>query len=211
MDIALSSLALVLLSPIFAAVAVAVWLDSGRPVWFSQERVGQGFRRFRIRKFRTMRVQAGGPLVTAAGDDRITRAGKFLRLTKLDELPQLWNVLRGDMSMVGPRPEAPAYVELFTDRYREVLTVRPGITDLASIWFRNEEEILARSGEPLREYVVRVLPAKLDLAEAYVRTHTPIGDLAILFRTAAAIAGCRGSAPIPLPSSRTSNRTDYPL
>lgn len=185
-DIALSSLVLVLLSPILITAAVAVWLDTGSPVLFRQERVGLRFRRFHILKFRSMRV-ASGPPVTVAGDDRITRVGKFLRLMKLDELPQFWNVLRGDMSLVGPRPEVPEYVDLFRERYRTVLTVRPGITDLAAIHFRNEEEILSRSAEPLREYAESILPAKLDLAEEYVSTHTTAGDIFILFRTAVAI------------------------
>lgn len=185
-DIALSSLAVILLSPVLAGVALAVWLDSGSPVLFRQERVGLGFRRFHILKFRTMLV-ADGPLVTVAGDHRITRVGKLLRLAKLDELPQLWNVLRGEMSLVGPRPEVPKYVELFRERYRTVLTVRPGITDLASVHFRNEEEALSLSAEPLREYTERILPAKLCLAEEYVRTRSVAGDFFILFWTAAAI------------------------
>jgi len=185
-DIALSSLAVILLSPVLAGVALAVWLDSGSPVLFRQERVGLGFRRFHILKFRTMLV-ADGPLVTVAGDHRITRVGKLLRLAKLDELPQLWNVLRGEMSLVGPRPEVPKYVELFRERYRTVLTVRPGITDLASVHFRNEEEALSRSAEPLREYTERILPAKLCLAEEYVRTRSVAGDFFIPFWTAAAI------------------------
>jgi lipopolysaccharide/colanic/teichoic acid biosynthesis glycosyltransferase len=185
-DVALSSLVLLLLSPILVAVALAVWLGTGRPILFRQERVGLTFRRFHIFKFRTMRV-ASGPSVTVAGDDRITRTGKFLRLAKLDELPQLWNVVRGDMSLVGPRPEVPEYVELFRERYRTVLTVRPGITDLASIHFRNEEEILSRSVDPLKEYTERILPAKLDLAEEYIRTYSVLGDISILLQTATSI------------------------
>ena len=185
-DIALSSLVLMFLSPILIAVVLAVWLGSGSPILFRQERVGLRFRRFQILKFRTMRV-ASGPPVTVAGDDRVTRLGKFLRITKLDELPQFLNVLRGDMSLVGPRPEIPEYVDLFRERYRTVLTVRPGITDLASIHFRNEEQVLSKTAEPLREYAERVLPAKLDLAEEYIRTHTILGDISILLRTAASI------------------------
>ena len=185
-DITLSALVLVLSSPILLTVALAVWLDLGRPILFRQHRVGLRFRRFLILKFRTMRVASGSP-VTVAGDYRITRVGKFLRFTKLDELPQFWNVLRGDMSLVGPRPEIPDYVERFRERYHTVLTVRPGITDLASIHFRNEEVILSRSVEPLRDYAERILPAKLDLAEEYVRTHTVLGDISILFRTATSI------------------------
>lgn len=187
LDIALGSLALIIFSPVLAAAALAVWLDSGFPVLFRQQRVGLRFRTFQILKFRTMRVQTAGPQVTVAGDRRITRAGKLLRLSKLDELPQLWNVIRGDMSLVGPRPEIPRYVELFKERYRTVLTVRPGITDLASIQFRNEEEFLSQSADPLKEYADRILPAKLALAEQYVGAHTLAGDISILFRTATSI------------------------
>lgn len=185
-DVTLSLVALLLLAPFAIAIALAIWLDSGGPVLFQQERVGLAFRRFKILKFRTMRV-ALGPSVTVAGDPRITPIGKFLRATKLDEVPQFWNVFRGDMSLVGPRPELPEFVHLFRERYGRVLTVRPGITDLASIRFRNEEEVLLRSMEPLREYAEHVLPAKLDLAEEYVTTRTVPGDFSILFRTAAAI------------------------
>lgn len=185
-DIALSSLALLLLSPVLGAAALAVWWDSGTPVLFRQQRVGLKFRLFHVLKFRTMRV-ASGPPVTVSGDARITRAGKFLRLTKLDELPQLWNVLCGEMSLVGPRPEVPEYVDLFRERYRTVLTVRPGITDLASIRFRNEEEVLAGTAEPLKAYTERILPAKLDLAEEYVGNHNAFTDIGILFRTVATI------------------------
>lgn len=186
LDFTLSSTILLLLGPVLIAVAAAVWLESGSPILFRQDRIGMRFRRFRIVKFRTMRVGMG-PSVTVAGDNRITRVGRVLRLTKLDELPQFWNVLCGEMSVVGPRPEVPEYVEMFRARYRKVLTVRPGITDLASIRFRNEEEILGKSSEPLREYAERILPAKLALAEEYITSRTFFGDLSILLRTAAAI------------------------
>lgn len=186
MDIVLSAAVLLLLGPILAILALVVWLDSGRPVLFRQDRVGLRFRRFRILKFRTMRF-AAGPLVTVAGDCRITGIGKTLRRTKLDELPQFWNVLRGDMSLVGPRPEVPEYVEMFKQRYATILAVRPGITDLASIRFRNEEEVLSMDGDPMRDYAERLLPAKLDLAEEYISTRTMGGDIYILLRTAAAI------------------------
>ena len=187
LDVIVSSVTLLLLSPVLSVVALAVWLDSGSPVLFHQERVGLWFRRFCILKFRTMQVQVAGPLVTVANDARITRLGKLLRLAKLDELPQFWNVLCGDMSLVGPRPEVPEYVDLFKDRYCRILEVRPGITDLASIHFRNEEALLGTSQEPLREYTERILPIKLDLAEEYVRTHTTLGDVSILLRTAAVV------------------------
>ena len=183
-DIALSSLALVLLGPVLAVGVLAVWLESGSPVLFRQERVGLRFRRFQILKVRTMRVQNSGPTVTVAGDARVTRVGRFLRRTKLDEIPQFWNVLRSQMSIVGPRPEVPQYVELFKDRYHRILTVRPGITDPASIRFRNEEEVLSRTVDPLKEYAERILPTKLDLADEYVRHRSFVGDLGILIRTA---------------------------
>jgi lipopolysaccharide/colanic/teichoic acid biosynthesis glycosyltransferase len=195
----LSLTALLLAGPALFVIATAILLDSGRPILFRQERVGSGFRRFHILKFRSMR-SGHGASITVAGDPRVTRVGRFLRRTKLDELPQLYNVLRGDMSMVGPRPELPEYVERFHHRYRRVLTVRPGITDLASIHFRREEEILSRSVSPLREYSENILPAKLDLAEQYVSRHSLLADFSILLRTAGAII--RGSrCPISAHSS----------
>ena len=183
LDIGLSSLAMLLLSPLFAAVALAVWVDSEGPVLFRQERVGIRFTRFQILKFRTMHVHSGGPLVTVGGDNRVTRVGRILRLTKIDELPQFWNVLCGEMSMVGPRPEVPEFVELFKERYLKILSIRPGITDLASICFRNEEAVLARSADPLREYTEHVLPVKLDLADKYLMEQSLLGDLSIIVRT----------------------------
>jgi lipopolysaccharide/colanic/teichoic acid biosynthesis glycosyltransferase len=130
-----------------------------------------------------MVVSEGGPRITVSGDSRVTRVGRFLRATKLDELPQLWNVLTGDMSLVGPRPEVPEYVEMFRTRYQHILSVRPGITDIASIRFRDEEELLAQSPEPLHEYVKRVLPAKLDLADEYLQKRSLRLDLLILAKT----------------------------
>ena len=183
MDVTLSSLALIALSPVFAIIAVLVLIDSGPPVLFHHNRVGRGFRPISVLKFRTMRANNSGPGITIAGDSRITKVGKWLRLTKLDELPQLWNVLRGDMALVGPRPEVPEYVERFETRYREVLRIRPGITDLASIHFRHEERLLAASSNPQEEYVSSVLPAKLELAEQYLRTWTLQGDFALLLKT----------------------------
>jgi lipopolysaccharide/colanic/teichoic acid biosynthesis glycosyltransferase len=183
LDVVGSALALLLLSPILIAAAFAVWLDSGTPILFRQTRVGLGFRQFDILKFRTMRVQMSGPSITVAGDARITRVGKLLRATKLDELPQFWNVLMGDMSLVGPRPEVPKYVDMFQERYQRILKVRPGITDIASIRFRDEEKLLAKGADPLREYVQNVLPLKLDLADEYVSTRSLRLDCLILFKT----------------------------
>ena len=186
-DIVAAAAALLLLSPVFITVAALVIAASGFPIFFKQRRIGKDFHAFWLWKFRTMRTDSAGTAITVSGDFRVTRIGRILRAMKLDEIPQFWNVLRGDMSLVGPRPELPEYVNLFRNRYRSVLTVRPGITDLASIRFRNEEDVLAKSAEPLREYVEKILPAKLDVAEEYVRTHTILGDVSILLRTATAV------------------------
>lgn len=192
-DVFVSAVVLVAVSPLLLVVSVAIVADSGFPVFFSQERVGRGFRRFRLRKFRTMRTGTPGSSITVAGDSRITGIGRTLRKSKLDEIPQFWNVLRGEMSVVGPRPEVQEYVELYRERYRKVLSVRPGITDLASIHFRNEEAILAASEDPLREYRERVLPMKLDLADRYLETQSFYRDFAIIARTAKVVLrGSRG-------------------
>ncbi len=183
-DIAASALGLVLLAPLLLVAAVCVKLDSPGPAIYRQERVGRGGRRFRIHKFRTMRVAdaaSAGSGITVGADPRITRVGAFLRRTKLDELPQLVDVLAGDMSLVGPRPELPAYVAGYpADVRAKVLSVRPGITDLASLRFRDESALLARSPDPEREYRQVVLPAKLELACEYVDTATFAGDLRLI-------------------------------
>jgi lipopolysaccharide/colanic/teichoic acid biosynthesis glycosyltransferase len=187
----MSAFVLAVLSPLLLLLSAAIIIDSGYPVFFSQDRVGRGFRKFRLRKFRTMQTGLSGSLITVAGDSRITNLGRLLRNAKLDEVPQFWNVLRGEMSVVGPRPEVSEYVELYHERYRRILAVRPGITDLASIHFRNEEAILAMSRDPLRDYRERILPMKLDLADRYLQTRSIFGDFAIIVRTAMIIA--RGS------------------
>ena len=186
-DVIAAAFALLLLSPVLLIVAGAIAVDSGFPIFFTQRRIGKNFRAFRLWKFRSMHPDPAGTPITISGDSRVTRVGRFLRAAKLDEVPQFWNVLRGDMSLVGPRPELPEYVELFRDRYRNVLAVRPGITDLASIRFRNEADILAKAAEPLREYSEKILPAKLDMAEEYVKTQSVLEDITILLRTATAI------------------------
>lgn len=187
LDIAVSVAVLTIGIPVLALIAGLVWMDSGRPILFSQPRVGRGFQRFRIWKFRSMRTGNQGPSLTVAGDQRVTRVGAFLRATKLDELPQFWNVLRGDMSLVGPRPEVPEYVELFREQYARILTVRPGVTDLASLAFRREEAILAAQPDPERHYREVVLPAKLKLAESYIAKQSLSTDAIILFRTFLAV------------------------
>jgi len=189
-DILCAGVGLLLLSPLLLAVAVWVKLDSRGPVMFRQERVGRFGVPFRIHKFRTMRVDAPalGPQITIGDDARITRSGRWLRASKVDELPQLWDVLRGAMSLVGPRPEVPRYVALYPDALRElVLSVRPGITDPASLSFRNESELLARAADPEREYVEVVMPMKLGLAADYVRNASLAGDIRLILATLGAI------------------------
>ena len=184
LDIFASAGGLILLAPLFAAIAVWIRLDSSGPVFFRQERVGRGGLAFRIHKFRTMLsapADTAARDITIGADPRITRAGAFLRRHKLDELPQLIDVLFGDMSLVGPRPEVPHYVATYPDAIRaKVLSVRPGITDPASLQFRNESELLARAADPEREYREVVLPAKLRLAVDYVEHATLAGDLRVL-------------------------------
>jgi lipopolysaccharide/colanic/teichoic acid biosynthesis glycosyltransferase len=185
-DLILAGLGLLLLSPLLAAIALAIKLDSRGPVFFRQVRVGRHGREFRIHKFRTMVVNddVRGQQITVGADPRITRVGAWLRRTKLDELAQLFDVLQGTMSLVGPRPEVPRYVALYPAKLREqVLSVRPGITDLASLTYRHESELLARAADPEREYIEVVMPAKLRLAARYARSASLRTDLAILYQT----------------------------
>jgi lipopolysaccharide/colanic/teichoic acid biosynthesis glycosyltransferase len=170
-------------SPVLLAAALAVWLEDGRPVLFRHVRVGRNGRKFDLLKFRSMRDGAGGPAITAGGDPRVTRVGRILRRYKLDELPQLWNVVRGDMALVGPRPEAPDYVDANDPVWRAVLRARPGITDLATLIYRNEEEILAGADDPDRYYRQVLLPAKLALNLRYAASRTPLSDLRLLALT----------------------------
>ena len=180
------------LSPLLLLVAVAIGLISREPVLFHQERVGRYGRPFRIHKFRTMRSRVDGPSVTAGGDARVTRLGALLRRFKIDELPQLFNVLKGDMNFVGPRPEVPRYVTLYSAAQRDiVLSVRPGITDLASLTYIDESKLLATASDPERYYLEFLMPAKLQLAEAYVRGRSWWLDVRILTATATGILGWR--------------------
>ena len=189
MDVSVAGLGLVLLSLPLIAVALLVKLTSPGPVLFKQQRIGRRFRPFQIYKFRSMvqdAPQQGGQ-ITIGSDPRITWIGRILRKTNIDELPQLINVLKGDMSLVGPRPEVPRYVELFAEDYAEILCVRPGITDLASIKYRDEAALLALADDPHEQYVQRVLPEKIELAKEYIRRSSLLFDLGIIIATIARI------------------------
>jgi len=185
LDLVAATAALVTLSPVLPVVALAIKLDSPGPVFFRQERVGRNSKPFRIFKFRTMVANAdklGGPSTTA-DDRRITRTGRWIRRFNLDELPQLINVLKGEMSIVGPRPEVPQYVALFSEEEKEILSVRPGITDWATLWIRDEGRLLAGSDNPERTYLEKIWPEKHRLALQYVRSRSLAVDIEIIART----------------------------
>jgi lipopolysaccharide/colanic/teichoic acid biosynthesis glycosyltransferase len=184
-DLLVSSLALLLLSPLLLLLALWVKLDSPGPVLYRGQRVGKDGQPFLMNKFRTMveGAERRGPAVTYRDDPRVTRAGRFLRQTKLDELPQLLNVVKGEMSLVGPRPEDPSYVALYTQEQRQVLSVKPGITGPTQLEYRDEASMLR--GESVdEEYVTRLMPEKLKSDLEYVRTRSLLLDLTILWRTA---------------------------
>lgn len=193
-DLCFSIIGLIILSPLFLLLAIWVKVSDGGPVLFRQERVGLNGRRFWILKFRSMIVNAAaaGPSITRDGDARITRAGRILRKTKLDELPQLWNVMVGEMSFVGPRPEVSEYVAKYTAEERRVLALKPGITDLATLEFRNEEEMLreesrnrnVETGKELeRFYLEYCVPRKIQLNLEYAQRANLLQDLRIILRT----------------------------
>jgi lipopolysaccharide/colanic/teichoic acid biosynthesis glycosyltransferase len=195
-DLAFSVAALVVFSPLLLLLFLVVLAAMGRPVLFVHERVGRAGRSFRLVKLRTMRAgPAAGPQITARGDARVTRVGAFLRATKLDELPQFINVLRGDMSIVGPRPEVPRYVALYDARQRRILDVRPGLSDPATLRYRNEEQILGRVDPALREdfYIRDVMPKKIDLNLKYLDRAGFWSDLGVILATIGAILRGRPS------------------
>jgi len=185
LDLTAAVVGIVLFLPIFFGCCVLIKLDSPGGVFFRQVRVGQRGRLFRIVKLRTMIVGAVsmGSGITAAGDNRITKVGRMLRRTKLDEIPQLWNVLIGDMSIVGPRPEIPKYVALYTAEQRRVLDLRPGITDEASIEFLSEERQLAAAEDPEKYYVEYCIPRKIQINTDYAGRSNVIRDFGVIFRT----------------------------
>ena len=174
---------LALLAPVFAMIALAIKVCDGGPIFYSQVRVGKGFRKFRLLKFRSMSSGcAEGCFLTAPGDARVTRVGRFLRRYKLDELPQLVNVLKGEMQLVGVRPQVERFVELFPREYGELLQTPPGITGLASLCFRHEELMFLENSIE-EDYIAKILPIKLKLSLKYARTRTFLSDLEILSRT----------------------------
>lgn len=186
LDVVVAAVGLIVLSPVIALVALAVKFDSRGPVFVRCSRVGQGGRAFPMLKFRKMRDGVSGSLLTAARDDRFTRIGRLLAETKVDEVPQLWNVVRGWMRLVGPRPEDPEFVRLHREQYEEILRVRPGITGLSQLAFASEAKILAVD-DRLNDYVERILPQKMQLDRLYVESRSLKMDLQILVWTVARV------------------------
>ncbi len=186
-DIVASGAGLLVLFPLMMFLAILVRLDSPGPSLFRQARVGKSFRQFQLLKFRTMTYGKPGAIITYGKDQRITRVGAFLRRSKLDELPQLWNVFCGEMSFVGPRPELPAFVERFREEYREILTVRPGITDPASIRHRSEAEILGSIEDPISYYTEVILPEKIEISKRYLGSANFGKDIRVILETIAVL------------------------
>mgnify|MGYP003762827981 FL=1 len=184
-DIIFSLLGLIVLLPAFLVIATAIKLDSNGPVFFRQVRVGKNGKEFKILKFRTMVVDAEkkGLQITVDKDSRITKVGRFLRKYKLDEFPQLINVLVGDMSFVGPRPEVPKYVALYNDEQKIVLKVKPGITDIASIEYKDENTLLNQNDNPEKTYIEEIMPAKLKLNMKYIRNISAFNDIKLILKT----------------------------
>lgn len=184
-DIIVSVATLVVLSPLFLIIALAILITMGWPILFRQTRIGKDSKAFKIIKFRTMVKQADkqGLPITTGHDPRVTAIGRMLRKTKLDELPQFLNVLWGHMSLVGPRPEVPRYVRMYSRKQMRVLSVKPGLTDPATIAYRDEETMLARYDDPEKAYIEHIMPDKLKLNLSYIEKSSFTGDLALLFRT----------------------------
>jgi lipopolysaccharide/colanic/teichoic acid biosynthesis glycosyltransferase len=190
-DFIFSFIGFIVLLPVFIVISIIIVCDSRGGVFYRQVRVGKNGKDFKLFKFRSMATGSDkkGLLTVGGRDSRITRSGYFLRKYKLDELPQLINVMIGDMSLVGPRPEVRKYVDLYNDEQKKVLSVRPGITDYASIEYSNENELLARSTDPEKTYIEEVMPAKLKLNAKYIAEQGLITDLKIIFRTIGKVFG----------------------
>lgn len=182
-DFSAAFLGLLILSPILLITALLLRLLDGAPILFKQERIGRGGRPFRILKFRTMKVNNSGPQITVAGDSRVTRTGRFLRKTKFDEFPQLINVMKGEMSFVGPRPEVAKYVSLYSAKDREILDLTPGITDPASLIYSNESEILGLQADPEKYYVDVIMPHKIAINRAYAGEANFVTDIKMILYT----------------------------
>lgn len=189
LDIFISFIALIFLSPLLIIICFVIMLSSGIPIFYFQERVGKDWKRFKIIKFRTMVVEADriGPGISSEDDQRITKFGKFLRKYKLDELPQLFNVFIGEMSLIGPRPELLKYAEFYKDDYSKILKLKPGITDYASVSYRNEAVLLNGKSEGESFYLTKILPEKISLYKKYIHDASLITDLKILLSTIKAI------------------------
>ena len=181
-DIVLSLIGLVVLSPIFIAVAIAIKATSKGSIFYVQKRVGENFEEFNLYKFRSMR-EGKGLQITSKDDPRITKIGKVIRKTKIDELPQLLNVLKGDMSLVGPRPEVRKYVDIKEKEYKKILSIKPGITDNAAIEFRDEEEILSKYKDKERAYIEEILPKKIALYNKYIDNISLKNDIKLILKT----------------------------
>ncbi|WP_166996467.1 sugar transferase [Paramicrobacterium fandaimingii] len=195
-DILLSGIALIAASPFLLLISFAIKLEDRGPAFFAQTRVGRHGRLFELYKLRSMRVPReigrSSRLITIARDERVTKIGRVIRLSKIDEIPQLVNVLKGDMSIVGPRPEVPKYVSLWDEELRnEILSVRPGITDPASVVFRDESKVLGQQVDPMRYYEEELIPTKTRMYAEYVRAQTFRGDVRIVIATIRAVLGSR--------------------
>lgn len=214
MERALILLVVICLIPVFLIVALMVWCRDGRPILFRQTRIGQLGVPFKIFKFRTMSAQLDGALITGGGDPRITANGALLRRTKLDELPQLWNIVRGEMCLVGPRPEVAKYVDDYDERQRRVLDDKPGITGVASLAFRDEEALLEAADDPMHFYLETLMPAKIELDLQYAARRNFFTDLRMIGDTVLVVAGLK-RPPLPdgfeasCPDSRCSEKSEF--
>ena len=190
-DIIAAFVGVVVLSPLIILLCIIIPIDSKGSPFYSQKRVGRNNKDFNLYKFRTMRIGAdkGGLLTVGGKDSRITRIGYWLRKFKIDEIPQLFNILKGEMSVVGPRPEVRKYVDMYTPRQMQVLNVRPGLTDLASIKYVNENEILGQSSDPEKTYIEKIMPEKIELNLQYIEKQSFLYDLKLIFKTLSAIVG----------------------
>jgi lipopolysaccharide/colanic/teichoic acid biosynthesis glycosyltransferase len=183
LDLVVTVLLLPFVLALGALIAAAIFVDSPGPIFYRSTRIGRGGRTFRMLKFRKMRRDAAGSSLTSLHDERFTPIGKFLAVTKLDELPQVWHVLKGDMRLIGPRPEVPEFVAAYRDQYEEILTIHPGITGLAQLEYVHESRLFTEPEDPAALYVGEILPRKIELDIGYVRTRSLPGDLWILVRT----------------------------